>query len=283
MSGSFVYRRTSRGGYQLGGGDDCWHVEADYVALSPNYRPRGTLLRIECDDMPIVEDTQRMALVIVDMQNDFCSKGGWADKAGFDTTKSHQVIPGIERAVAWARRCQVQVVWVVWASSAGVENLSAPTLYQYKKSVGMKDIGESLGDHPALVSGTWGTELIAPIKRLQQAGDMWAEKNRDNAFYGTQLDQKLRDNGLSTLLFAGVNTDQCVATTMEDANFRDYNVLLIEDATGTSNPDLCKEAVLLNTRQCWGFTTDTQRLQAAKPAKPNEPANPTNPLTPPTR
>ena len=129
--------------------------------------------------------------------------------------------------------------------------------------------GYRLGSgYPLLVSGTWGTELIEPIKKLQQAGDMLVEKKRDNAFYGTQLDQKLRNKGLKTLLFAGVNTDQCVATTMEDANFRDYNVLLIEDATGTSNPDFCKDAVLLNTRQCWGFTTDTQQLQNAQELDP---------------
>ena len=268
MSELSVYRRTSQGGYRLGSGDECWHVEADHVALSPNHRPRGSLLRIDCDDKPIVEDTQRMALVIVDMQNDFCSKGGWADQAGFDTTKSLEVIPGIERAIAWARQCHVQVVWAVWASSPNFKSLSAPTLYQYKKSTEMKGIGESLGGYPLLVSGTWGTELIEPIKKLQQAGDMLVEKNRDNAFYGTQLDQKLRDKGLKTLLFAGVNTDQCVATTMEDANFRDYNVLLIEDATGTSNPDFCKDAVLLNTRQCWGFTTDTQQLQNAQELDP---------------
>lgn len=267
MSNQNLYRKTPQGGFQLGTSNECWHVEADHIDLSPNHRPSGTLLRIDSDDKPIVEDTRRMALVIVDMQNDFCSDGGWADAAGFDTTKSQQVVPGIERAIKWAREYGVRVVWVVWASPSDARSLSAPTLYQYKKSPEMTGIGESLGDYQALTTGTWGTQVIEPLLSLQQDSDVVVEKNRDNAFYGTQLDQFLRAQGLSTLLFAGVNTDQCVATTVEDASFRDYNVLLIEDATGTSNPDFCKEAALINTRQCWGFTTDTKRLQQAKPTQ----------------
>lgn len=263
MSQSKLYRRTEQGGFQLGTNTECWHVEADYIDLSPSHRPTGTLLRIDSDDMPIIEDTRRMALIIVDMQNDFCSEGGWAEQAGFDTAQGRQVM----RAIAWARQHNLWVIWLVWASRPDLHNLSAPTLYQYKKSIKMKGIGESLGDYPALLAGTWGTEVVEPLKRLQNESDVIVEKVRDNGFYGTHLDQILRAQGLSTLFFTGINTDQCVATTMEEAHFHDYNVVLIEDATGTSNPDFCKETVLLNTRQCWGFTTDTKRLQKSKPTQ----------------
>lgn len=267
MSKRKIYQKTEQGGFMLGASIDGWHVEADHVDLSPNHRPKGTLLRIDSDDMPIIEDTRRMALIIVDMQNDFCSKGGWADQAGFDTTQGRKVIPGIERTLAWARQHNLWVIWIVWASRHDLHNLGAPTLYQYKKTIKMKGIGESLGDYQALLAGTWGTEVVEPLKYLQEENDVVVEKVRDNGFYGTHLNQILRAQGFSTLLFTGVNTDQCVATTMQEANFRDYNVVLIEDATGTSNPDFCKETVLLNTRQCWGFTTDTRRLQEAKPTQ----------------
>ena len=267
MSQRGTYRRTRQGGFQLGTSNECWHVEADYIDFSPSHRPKGTLLRIESDDKAIVEDTRRMALIIVDMQNDFCSEGGWADHAGFDTAKGRQVIPGVERALGWARQHKVRVIWLVWASRHDLHNLGASTLYQYKKTLEMKGIGESLGDYPALLTGTWGTQVVDPLKRLQEESDIVVEKVRDNGFCGTHLNQILRAQGLNTLLFAGINTDQCVATTVEDASFRDYNVLLIEDATGTSNPDFCKEATLINTRQCWGFTTDTERLQQANPTQ----------------
>lgn len=267
MSKRTIYRKTDQGGVQLGASVERWHLETDYIDLSPHHRPVGTLLRVETDETSIIEDTNRMALVIVDMQNDFCSEGGWADTAGFDISRGRQAIPGIQRTLAWARKHSLLVIWIRWANRHDLRNLGAPTLYQYKKTVDMIGIGESLGDYEALLAGTWGTDVVAPLERLRNEDDVVVDKVRDNGFYGTHLDQILRTQGLSTLLFTGINTDQCVATTMEEASFRDYNVVMIEDATATSNPDFCKEAVLLNTRQCWGFVTDTERLQNARPTQ----------------
>jgi nicotinamidase-related amidase len=224
-------------------------------------------LRIDTDEAPIIEDTQRMALVVVDMQNDFCSEGGWADKAGFDVTRGGKAIPGIERTIAWAREYAIRVIWIGWANRQDLRNLGSSTLHQYKKTADMTGIGESVGDYCALLAGTWGTEFIDKLEKLRKEDDIVVDKFRDNGFYGTQLDQILRAQGLSTLFFTGINTDQCVATTMEEASIRDYNVVLLEDATATSNPDFCKEAILLNTRQCWGFVSDTERLQHAVPTQ----------------
>ncbi len=94
---------------------------------------------------------------------------------------------------------------------------------------------------------------------------MHIEKVRMSGFYGTHLDQVLRTQGINTLYFAGVNVDQCVTTTMEDAYFRDYNAVLIEDATATSSPDYCKQAVVFNARQCWGFVTTSERFANPTP------------------
>lgn len=66
-------------------------------------------------------------------------------------------------------------------------------------------------------------------------------------------------------LFTGVNVDPCVATTMEEAYFRDYNCVLLEDACATSSPDYCKKSVVFNAKQCWGFSTTTEAF--ASPTK----------------
>lgn len=267
MTHQKIYQTTNAGGVQLGGGTERWHLESDHVDLSPHHRPTGQLLQIETDEMPVVEDTSRMALVVVDMQNDFCSTGGWADHAGFHTARCRSAIPGIKRALQWARKHDVWVIWVGWANREDLHNLGAPTLYQYKKSLQMQGIGEPLNNaedsYKALLIDTWGTQVVAELSDLQQASDVIVDKVRTSSFYGTHLDQILRIQGLKTLLFAGVNTDQCVSATMQDACFRDYNVLLIEDATATSNPDYCKQAVLYNTRLCWGFVTSTNALASA--------------------
>ncbi|RUO30690.1 isochorismatase [Aliidiomarina sedimenti] len=259
-----TYQKTDLGGVQLGASTARWHLEHDHIDLSPHHRPIGRLLKIGTAEIPVVEDTRRMALLIVDMQNDFCSTGGWADQAGFATERCRSAIPGIQRALEWARKHDLWVVWIGWANREDLRNLGAPTLYQYKKSVAMQGIGESLGSHKALISATWGTEVVEELADLQQDNDVVVDKVRTSGFYGTHLEQILRTQGLNTLLFAGVNTDQCVTTTMEDACFRDYNVLLIEDATATSSPDFCKQAVLHNTRLCWGFVTDTKALFSAR-------------------
>ncbi|MGC1210809.1 MAG: isochorismatase family protein [Micromonospora sp.] len=70
----------------------------------------------------------------------------------------------------------------------------------------------------------------------------------------------MRTQGIRTLFLAGVNVDQCVSTTMEDAYFRDYAAVLLADATATSSPAYCKKAVIFNAKQCWGFVTDTDRF-----------------------
>lgn len=259
-----IYQQTAQGGVQLGASTERWHMEDGYIDLSPHHRPVGKLLKIHTDEVPIIEDTRRMALVIIDMQNDFCSEGGWADQAGFDTARCRSAIPGIKRAVEWARENNLWVIWIGWANREDLRNLGAPTLYQYKKSLNMKGIGEPLGEYKALLTDTWGTQVVKELEALQQADDVVVDKVRTSGFYGTHLDQILRTQGFTTLLFAGVNTDQCVTTTMQDACFRDYNVVLIEDATATSSPDFCKQAVLHNTRMCWGFVSDTQSLQKAK-------------------
>jgi nicotinamidase-related amidase len=60
---------------------------------------------------------------------------------------------------------------------------------------------------------------------------------------------------MQTLLFAGVNADQCVLATLMDANFAGYDTILLEDASATTSPDFCWQATLYNVRQCFGFTT----------------------------
>lgn len=67
------------------------------------------------------------------------------------------------------------------------------------------------------------------------------------------------------MFFTGVNVDQCVSTTMQGAYFRDYHCILLEDATSTSSPEYCKKDVVFNTKQCWGFVSDTRKLRDARP------------------
>jgi ureidoacrylate peracid hydrolase len=258
-----IYDRTEGGGVQLAASVDRWVLYEDYVDLSPQPVEGSRLRKFDAELKPFVADTTRSALVIIDMQNDFCSPGGWTDKSGLDYEGCRQSIPGIQRAIQAAREHGMWVVWVYWHNRPDLRNLGAPTLYSFKHKPGQSGIGEKAGEGEVLIEGSWNAEIIDELKPLMREEDVVIEKVRMSGFYGTHLDQALRTQGINTLFFSGVNVDQCVGTTMQGAYFRDYNCVLLEDATSTSSPDYCKKAVVFNAKQCWGFVTDTQKFASA--------------------
>ncbi|HEY2526448.1 MAG TPA: cysteine hydrolase family protein [Xanthobacteraceae bacterium] len=77
------------------------------------------------------------------------------------------------------------------------------------------------------------------------------------------LDSILRNLSVTTLLFAGVNADQCVLCTLQDANFHGHDCLLIEDCTAATSPDFCMAGTIYNVRQCIGFVVNSDDLAAA--------------------
>ncbi len=259
-----IYAPTDDGGVQLAASADRWYLYEDYVHLSPHHT-RGRLFRWDAELKPFVDDPDRGALVLIDMQNDFCSPGGWTDASGLDYRACREAIPGIQRAIDVVRGYGMWVIWVYWHNREDLRNLGAPTLYSFKHDLDQAGIGEDLERGKVLTGGSWNAEIVGELLPYMSEDDIRIEKVRMSGFHGTHLDQVLRTQGINTLYFGGVNTDQCVTTTMEEAYFRDYNVVLLEDATATSSPAYCKEAVLFNTRQCWGFVTDTERLANAQP------------------
>ena len=254
-----IYDQAPGGGVQLAASADRWYLHEEYVHLSPHHR-EGELLRWEAELKPIVDNPNRCALVVVDMQNDFCSPGGWTDASGLDYERCREAIPGIRRAIATARELGMWVIWVYWHNRSDLRNLGAPTLHSFKHDPEQAGIGEPLEHGKVLIGGEWGAEMVDGLKELMSEDDIHVEKVRMSGFYGTHLDQVLRTQGISTLFLTGVNTDQCVTTTMEDAYFRDYNAILLEDATSTSSPDYCKKAVVFNAKQCWGFVMSTAQF-----------------------
>jgi ureidoacrylate peracid hydrolase len=261
-----IYDRAEDGGVQLASSADRWHLHADYVHLSPHHTS-GRLLKWDAELKPIVDNPDRGALVIVDMQNDFCSPGGWTDVSGLDYQGCREAIPGIQRAVSTARELGMWVIWVYWYNRPDLRNLGAPTLHSFKHTPEQKGIGEELEKGRVLIQGEWGAEMVDELKVLMHPDDIHVEKVRMSGFYGTHLDQVLRTQGINTLFLTGVNTDQCVTTTMEDAYFRDYNAVLIVDATATSSPDYCKDAVVFNAKHCWGFAMSTEQFASAEEFK----------------
>jgi ureidoacrylate peracid hydrolase len=93
-----------------------------------------------------------------------------------------------------------------------------------------------------------------------EAGDIPVDTYRMSGFADTPLDSILRNLRVDTLLFCGVNADQCVLNTLTDAANLGYDVIMIEDAVGTTSPSYCLDATVYNVRQCYGFTATSEAL-----------------------
>src|SRR6202012_2895772 len=104
---------------------------------------------------------------------------------------------------------------------------------------------------PILQKDSWAAAVVEEL--VAEPQDIHVDKFRMSGFWDTPLDSILRNLGVTTLLFAGVNLDQCVLCTLQDANFLSYDCVLLEDCTGTTSPEYCVAATLYNVRQCFGF------------------------------
>ena len=86
-----------------------------------------------------------------------------------------------------------------------------------------------------------------------EPGDIKVDKYRISGFWDTPLDSILKNFGIRTILFAGVNTDQCVFCTLTDANFLGYGCIMLEDCCATTSPDFCTQATVWNVKKCYGL------------------------------
>lgn len=259
-----IYAEDDHGGIQLASGADRWAVHEDYIHISPHHG-EGEWVKVDAELKPFVDQPSRGAIVVIDMQNDFCAPGGWTDRSGLEFEHCRQAIPGVQRAIETGRAMGMWVIWVYWHNRPDLRNLGAPTLHSFKHERDQAGIGQELENGAVLTRGSWGARMVDELQPYVEDDDIHIEKVRMSGFYGTHLEQVLRTQGIETLYFTGVNVDQCVTTTMEDAYFRDHNAVLVEDATATSSPSYCKDAVVFNAKQCWGFVTTTEKLAAAEP------------------
>ena len=113
---------------------------------------------------------------------------------------------------------------------------------------------------PVLTKDSWAASVVDELE--VQTDDIWVDKYRMSGFWDTPLDSILRNLGKTTVLFSGVNADQCVMATLQDANFLGYDCILLKDCTATTSPDYCLKATYYNVNQCFGFVADSTSLIA---------------------
>lgn len=213
-------------------------------------------------------DIASTAMVVVDMQNDFRRPAGWLAGIGVEVAPARTPIEPLRRLLPALRRARVPVIWVNWGNRPDRLNLS-PALHHVYDPIGA---GTGLGaplaasGAPVLESGSWAAAIVDEL--APDPADIPVAKYRMSGFPDTPLDSILRNLRVDTLLFGGVNLDQCVMCTLQDANFLGYDCLLIEDCAATTLPGFCTAATLYNVRQCFGCITDGAACWARGGVKP---------------
>lgn len=239
-----------------------WQVSAIEANLvRPEIPPRP--VRVAAQPKAITFDLARAAVVVVDMQNDFCHADGWLAGIGVAIDAARGPIAPLKRLLPYLRAAGVPVVWVNWGTRPDRLNLSPSLRHVYDADGGGHGLGDAGLRGKVLQAGSWSADVVREL--MPEASDVRVDKHRMSGFWDTPLDAILRNLGVTTLLFAGVNLDQCVLHTMADANFLGYDTLLLEDCSATTNPDFCREATLLNIRQIFGFHLLSTDLLAALP------------------
>jgi ureidoacrylate peracid hydrolase len=192
--------------------------------------PARSLL-LEARPTRIALNAAHAALIVVDMQNDFGTKGGMFDRAGNDLTGIQNVVPAIARSLELARRCAMKVVYLKMGFKPDLSDLGAPDSVNRNMHLAM-GVGQSMlapDGRPGriLVRDTWNTDIMPAL--APRAGELVLYKSRFSGFYGTDLHEKLSGMGIKHLLFTGCTTSVCVESTLRDAMFRDYLPVLLAD------------------------------------------------------
>ena len=239
-----------------------WSVSAELVDLTRTQH-RANAVALPATPQNLVVDLARTALVIVDMQNDFCHPDGWLASIGVDISAARRPIEPLRALLPGVRGQGMPVLWVNWGNRSDQLNLSPSVLHVYKPT----GVGAGLGDPlpsngaPILQDGSWAAAIVDELAPID--GDIRISKYRMSGFWDTPLDSILRNLGVTTLLFAGVNLDQCVMCTLQDANFLGYDCILLEDCSATTSPGFCTDGTLYNVRQCFGFVAASGDLARA--------------------
>jgi ureidoacrylate peracid hydrolase len=223
-------------------------------ALIPAIEP----VILEAELQPLQIDLQRSAVVVIDMQNAFASKGGMLDLMGLDISENLKVMEVIKKLISAARERGIRVIYVVHYYSPDLRETGGPNSgYWYNVHI------RGIREHPewrdkAIIRGTWGAEIVKEIK--PQENEVVVPKPKYNAFFGTDLDTILKTFGLKYLLFAGVATNICVEAAIRDACNLDYFPILISDAAAPAGPPSAQEETIHNVKLCFGWVTTSDKV-----------------------
>ena len=209
---------------------------------------------------PITVIPEETALIVVDMQNAYCSKGGYIDLCGFDVSGAPPVIEECARLVAACRAAGIPVIYLQNGFSPD-QREAPPSAPVWHKSNALRFMRENEAYAGKLIThGTWDHEIVPEL--APRPGDLVVAKSRYSGFAGTALGQILAARRIRTLLVCGVATNVCVESTIRDAYHREYFPVMLTDATMAAGPGQ-QQATEFNVERFFGWLSSGAELRAS--------------------
>lgn len=189
-------------------------------------------------------DPNTTALIVIDVQNDFCHPDGAFGRAGHDTSPMPALATRLQKLLAEARARQILTIFV--RATYDLE-VTSRALAQNRYRRGLV--------HSLCLEGTWGAEWFAGVVPSDAPNEVVMTKHRFDAFQGTPLDLYLRNNGIRTVVVTGVATSGCVESTVRDAFFQDYSVVIPRDGVAEAGQVYHEQSLAVMKR---AFATVTE-------------------------
>jgi ureidoacrylate peracid hydrolase len=192
------------------------------------------------------------ALVVIDMQNGYCSKGGSYEKFGADISIYRRIIPNVKNIIDTCHELHILVFY-----TQQVREPSGIDLLTRRHRIIPRRRLEFFEKNPACVIGTWDADIVDELRPTED--DHVVIKRRDSAFQDTEFELWLKSIGADTVIFTGIDTCICVENSLREGFNKGYDVILVEDATASSWQNL-HEATLEKVKGSFGLVLTTEHL-----------------------
>lgn len=204
-------------------------------------------------------DPSHTALLVVDVQNDFCSPGGYMHREGHPLDMVKRMLPNMRKLVGEARRIGIPRIFFQANYATSFNWYLSPVWLDRARRANPE--GGHI-DYAVCQEGSWGFEIVDDVRPQSDEAEIVLKKHRYSGFVNTELDLILRSRQIRTVVVTGVATNVCVESTARDAFMRDYFVIMPADCCATySNAE--QEATVANISKYFGQVVQADEVIAA--------------------